>query len=80
MSYDGEPKGSTKRFFTGRQDILDKVEAYFSRRDLNVRSRCEILLHGMPGVGKTEIALKIAENLDDRFVLPPSLHSREVCF
>lgn len=58
----------TSYFFTGRQDILDKLDSFFSPRDTGGRPRREFLLYGMGGVGKTEIALKMADDLDTRHV------------
>lgn len=54
-----QSKGRVTRLFTGRTDILRTMSAYFQ----NCRSpRREFLLLGIGGVGKTQIALKFADN------------------
>ncbi|KAK4170202.1 hypothetical protein QBC43DRAFT_196930 [Cladorrhinum sp. PSN259] len=55
------------RFFTGREDILNKLDKYFSARNTGGKPRREFLLYGLGGVGKTQIALKAAEQLKERF-------------
>jgi Holliday junction resolvasome RuvABC ATP-dependent DNA helicase subunit len=62
--------GTASRFFTGRQDILEKLDAYFCARNTGGRPRREFLLHGMTGVGKSEIAFKFAEMFDDDRLVP----------
>ncbi|GAB1310986.1 Calcium-independent phospholipase A2-gamma [Madurella fahalii] len=59
--------GVTSHFFTGRQDILERLDSFFSPRNTEGKPRREFLLYGMGGVGKTEIALKTAEDLESRF-------------
>ncbi|KAL2154298.1 hypothetical protein VTH82DRAFT_2974 [Thermothelomyces myriococcoides] len=59
--------GYTSRFFTGREDILAKLRACFHERNTGGKPRREFLLYGMGGVGKTQIALKIADELEDQF-------------
>ena len=54
--------------FTGRTAFLGTIEQYFSKRDHGLRPRREFLLHGMGGAGKTQLALKFAENYADRCV------------
>lgn len=60
--------GIISRFFTGREEILAKLNACFAARDTQDRPRREFLLYGLGGVGKTQIALKAAENLAERHV------------
>lgn len=55
-------------FFTGRQDILTGIDLLFSPRNTGGSPRRECLLHGIPGVGKTEIARKASEMFERRFV------------
>jgi hypothetical protein len=52
--------------FKGRRRILERLSAYFCARDSGVRRRREFLLHGMGGSGKSQIALKFAEECEDR--------------
>jgi predicted acylesterase/phospholipase RssA len=61
--------GSSSRKFVGRTDILERLNAFFSPRDANSRGRRRFLLCGMGGAGKTQIALKFAENAGQRCVL-----------
>jgi len=65
--------GRTSFFFTGRQEILQSLDSYFVPRDSGEKPRREFLLYGMGGVGKTEIALKLSEALEDRLVHFPHL-------
>ncbi len=58
---------SASPYFTGRQDILEKLDSFFTRRE-TVGPRREFLLHGMGGVGKTDVALKFSEVFADRCV------------
>ncbi|KAK3310502.1 uncharacterized protein B0T15DRAFT_388954 [Chaetomium strumarium] len=58
--------GAASRFFTGRQDVLERLDAYFCARSTGGRPRREFLLHGMAGVGKSEIAFKFLEMFEDR--------------
>ncbi|EAQ92675.1 hypothetical protein CHGG_00910 [Chaetomium globosum CBS 148.51] len=59
--------GMSSSFFTGRQDILQSLDSLFSERNTGGKPRRECLLHGMGGVGKTQIALKVGEVFEDRF-------------
>jgi Holliday junction resolvasome RuvABC ATP-dependent DNA helicase subunit len=60
--------GMSTSFFTGRGDILQRLDSIFCPRNTGGKPLRECLLYGMGGVGKTEIALKISEVLEDRFV------------
>lgn len=64
--------GHTSRFFTGRVDILDKLDACFPVRETGGKPRREFMLYGMGGVGKTQLALKAADDFEDRCVTPAS--------
>ena len=46
------------RIFQGRQDILAKMEEYFSK---DIGERHIYVLHGLGGSGKTQIALKFLD-------------------
>lgn len=45
-------------YFTGRNDELQEIDRIFSRSSDSIARRC--IVHGMPGVGKTQLALKFA--------------------
>ena len=60
-------KPNPSMLFTGRQDYLDKLEAYFSPRGPGYHSRREFLLYGIGGAGKTQLALKFAEENRGRY-------------
>jgi ATP-dependent Clp protease ATP-binding subunit ClpA len=47
---------------------LGKLDACFSARNTGGKPRREFLLYGMGGVGKTQTALRAADDLEDRFV------------
>ncbi|KAJ7872428.1 P-loop containing nucleoside triphosphate hydrolase protein [Mycena leptocephala] len=49
---------SSLRIFQGRQDILAKMDEYFSK---DIGERNIYVLHGLGGSGKTQIALKFLE-------------------
>lgn len=52
--------------FTGRQEILGRLENYFQVREAGQHQRREFLLHGLGGAGKTQIMLKFAETYQTR--------------
>jgi Holliday junction resolvasome RuvABC ATP-dependent DNA helicase subunit len=53
--------------FTGRQDVLDKLEKIFTHQVTNrLMSRCSCLLWGMGGIGKTQICLKFIEEMSHK--------------
>ncbi|CAE6508083.1 unnamed protein product [Rhizoctonia solani] len=57
------PLPSTR--FTGREEHCEKVWVFFTARG---RRRRLFVLHGLGGAGKTQIALKCAERLEERFI------------
>jgi hypothetical protein len=61
--------------FHGRREILDKLHVYFS---LDIGKRHISLLHGLGGVGKTQICLKFLDETDksrcDHSYSPTSVH------
>ncbi|KAK3301007.1 uncharacterized protein B0H64DRAFT_352810, partial [Chaetomium fimeti] len=59
--------GDISRFFMARDDILRKLDTCFPLRDTKGKPRREFLLYGMGGVGKTQIALKAADEFEERF-------------
>ncbi|KAJ7828237.1 P-loop containing nucleoside triphosphate hydrolase protein, partial [Mycena olivaceomarginata] len=52
--------------FEGRQNILEKMEAYFRQ---NSGKQHIYLLYGPGGIGKTQIALKFLEEFSSHFIL-----------
>ena len=64
---------SASPFFTGRQDVMQRLSSFFCVRRAGENLRREFLLHGMGGAGKTEIALKASEILRKRFVLSQAI-------
>ncbi|KAK4188534.1 hypothetical protein QBC35DRAFT_193056 [Podospora australis] len=60
-------KGDTTRFFTGREDVLQILDKFFSPRNTGGKPRREFLLYGLGGVGKSQIAFKAADDLEERF-------------
>ena len=60
-------KPNSSPFFTGRQDVLDKLEMIFTYQVANRRMmRCSCLLWGMGGIGKTQICLKFIEEMSHK--------------
>ena len=49
---------SPTRVFTGRQDVIDQMRAYFSSQS---RPRHVFVLYGLGGSGKSQIAYKFIE-------------------
>ena len=59
------PNPSTR--FTGRTEIIAKLKEHFSANSNNgVQKRKYFLLHGMAGIGKTQICLKFIEDMSDQ--------------
>jgi Holliday junction resolvasome RuvABC ATP-dependent DNA helicase subunit len=60
-----KPNSST--IFTGRQDVLDKLEKIFIHQVTGrLMSRNSCLLWGMGGIGKTQICLKFMEEMSHK--------------
>ncbi|KAL8831591.1 MAG: hypothetical protein Q9170_005232 [Blastenia crenularia] len=59
---------SSSSLFTGRDGFLDALEEFFIDQGPGQHLRREYLLYGMGGAGKTQIALKFAENHPQRQV------------
>ena len=56
--------------FTGRDDVLALLKNHFRPRDnRQPTARRTFLLHGMGGIGKTQICLKFIEDTFDRYAL-----------
>lgn len=67
-----KPNSSSR--FTGRGDILAKLSNYFiPHPDFRRQRRRIFVLHGMGGIGKTQICLKFSEDMSDRLVNVRSL-------
>ena len=59
------PNPSTR--FIGRTDIIAKLKDHFSASaDDGVQKRMYFLLHGMGGIGKTQICLKFIEEMSNQ--------------
>jgi hypothetical protein len=56
--------GSVSEHFTGRRDILEKIDTAFSARGPGLNKRRQFLVCGMGGAGKTQIALKFVETME----------------
>ena len=51
--------------FTGRTEVIAKLKGHFSSGDGSAQKRKFFLLHGMGGIGKTQICLKFVEGMSD---------------
>ena len=59
-----KPNSSTR--FTGRTDIIAKLKEHFTSPSDGLRTRKYFLLHGMGGIGKTQICLRFIEEMSDQ--------------
>jgi hypothetical protein len=57
------PNPSTR--FTGRMEVITKLKRHFSNANDSAPKRKFFLLHGMGGIGKTQICLKFIEEMSD---------------
>ncbi|KAI9824655.1 MAG: hypothetical protein M1826_007294 [Phylliscum demangeonii] len=60
------PRQRSSPHFTGRRSVLDKLVKYFGEYQDDPRRIREFLLHGMGGAGKSQLAMKFAEEAEDR--------------
>ena len=51
--------------FTGRAEVIAKLKRHFSNAGDSAGKRKFFLLHGMGGIGKTQICLKLVEEMSD---------------
>jgi Holliday junction resolvasome RuvABC ATP-dependent DNA helicase subunit len=51
--------------FTGRTGVIAELKRHFSNADDSAQKRKFFLLHGMGGIGKTQICLKFVEEMSD---------------
>ena len=59
-------KPSSSIRFTGRTDVLAKLKEHFmAESNDTLRRRKFFLLHGMGGIGKTQICLRFIEDMSD---------------
>ena len=59
------PNPSTR--FTGQMEIIAKLKVHFSANpNEGVQKRKYFLLHGMGGIGKTQICLKFLEEMSEQ--------------
>jgi len=56
-----KPNSSTR--FTGRIDIIAKLKEHFTSPSDGLWTRKYFLLHGMGGIGKTQICLRFVEEM-----------------
>ena len=60
-------KPNSSPIFTGRRDVLDKLEKIFTHQvSSGQMSRHLCLLWGMGGIGKTQICLKFIEEMSHK--------------
>ena len=57
------PNPSTR--FTGRTEVIATLMRHFSNAGDSARKRKFFLLYGMGGIGKTQICLKLVEEMSD---------------
>ena len=50
--------------FTGRTEVIAKLKSFFNTHD-SAQKRKLFLLYGMGGIGKTQICLKLVEDMSD---------------
>ncbi|KIK05390.1 hypothetical protein K443DRAFT_91450, partial [Laccaria amethystina LaAM-08-1] len=55
--------------FTGQREVIAKIKRHFSNTNNSGQERKFFLLHGVGGIGKTEICLKFIEEMSDCFSL-----------
>lgn len=53
--------------FTGREDILNQLDRYFSLKGPDKDKQHVFVLYGLGGAGKTQIALKFVDKFSDRY-------------
>ena len=51
--------------FTGRTEVITRLKCHFSNTNDSALTRKFFLLHGMGGIGKTQICLKFVEEMSD---------------
>ena len=51
--------------FTGRTAVIAELERHFSNTTDSAQKRKFFLLHGMGGIGKTQICLKFVQEMSD---------------
>ena len=51
--------------FTGCTEVIAKLKRHFSNANDSAQKRKFLLLHGMGGIGKTQICLKFVEEMSD---------------
>jgi hypothetical protein len=60
-----KPRAPSSRNFTGRRDYLTKLRDFFTAEFDGPLRRKSFLLHGMGGIGKTQICLRFTEENSD---------------
>lgn len=64
----GVPRGS--QFFTGREDDISRIEQLITDADLAV----DVAIEGLPGIGKTELAIQLAHRVARRGLFPGGVY------
>ena len=54
--------------FTGQAEVITKLKSHFANTRDSAQKRKFFLLHGMGGIGKTQICLKFIEEMSDWWV------------
>ena len=57
---------NSSALFTGREDVLRRLMDHFAPQGQVDGSRKSFLLHGIGGIGKTQICLKFVEEMAGR--------------
>jgi Cdc6-like AAA superfamily ATPase len=68
------PQGTSSKYFTGREIILEQLSEHFAPRPVGGPRRTFLLL-GLAGVGKSQIAMKFAEINKARYESQEAIHS-----
>lgn len=67
LSFNDAPIDLLSTYFTGREKELDDLQNILDMAHGNMPARCTI--HGMPGVGKTQLALRYAKLSESKYSL-----------
>ncbi|TFK33838.1 hypothetical protein BDQ12DRAFT_765966, partial [Crucibulum laeve] len=63
-------KPCSSALFTGQPAYLDRLKHYFSiDNGKDIAPQHSFLIHGLGGMGKTQIALKFAEDISSQYMI-----------